>query len=299
MIPHQRMSPESHYTDPGSGKTSDNILAVECGVLQAGEVKKIFYAILATATLHANEPDQRQIDVAKLEPVILEAAQKIEAKHGPQRPEALGLVERVEAILRTQATEDRDPVGTQKLVRKMSAFTLTMGINPSLGGHSGVLMDRSKHAQAAYYKMLESRVDTDAGEVRRLLKMADAAEVLKDETKKNLCLDRATGAARALISREPENARAHALLADALGWREGLEAETQQAVQQALKLDEKQLLARFLKHEREIAQLGEETFTRQSARLEDRYANDMELLKKSHANPLTEDELAAMKKNAH
>jgi|JI6StandDraft_1071083.scaffolds.fasta_scaffold09138_3 hypothetical protein len=261
-------------------------------------MKKTLFALLATASLQANEPDVGMIDIAKLQPVMLEAAQKIEARHGSQRPEAQGLVERVEAILRTQAPEKRDPVGTEKLVRKMSAFTLTMGINPSLGGRSGVLLDRSQQAQAAYYQRLESRVDTDAGEVQRWLKMADAADVLKDETKKNLCLDRAVGAARALISREPENARAHALLADALGWREGLEAETQQAMQQALKLDEKQLLARFLKHEREIAQFGEQTFTRQSARLEDRYVNDMELLKKSQANPLTEDELAAMKKNA-
>jgi len=282
----------------GLMKEHDIFLAVEIGVHQADGMKKIFFALLALASLQASAPDLGEIDIAKLEPVMLEAARRIEAKYGRKHPEAQGLVERVEAILRTEAPEKRDPVGAEKLAREMAVFTLTMAINPSLGAHSGVLLDRGKLAQAAYYQRLESRVDTDAGEVQRWLKMADAAEALEDEAKKSLCLDRAAGAARALITREPNNARAQALLADALGWREGLEAETLKALQQALKLDEEQLLARLLMHERKIGQLGEETFTRQSARLEDRFFNDMELLKKSHANPLTEDELAAMKKKA-
>lgn len=261
-------------------------------------MKKMFSALLSLVSLQAGGADMEVIDTAKLEPVLLEAARRIEAKHAPLRPEAQGLVERVEAILSTPSPEKAEVEGSAKLAQKMTVLQLTFGINPSLGGHSGVLLDRSQQAMAAYYQMLESRVDKDSGEVRRWLKMADAAEVLKDEAKKNLCLDRAAGTARALIIREPKNARAHALLADALGWREGLEVETLQAIQQALKLDEKQLLARLLKHEREIARYGEETFTRRPARLEDRYANDMELLKKSQASPLTEDELAEMQKRA-
>jgi hypothetical protein len=259
-------------------------------------MKKLFPTLLALISLQAGGADMEMIDTAKLEPVLLEAARKIEAKHAPLHPEAQGLVERVEAILRAQAPEKREVVGKEKLAQKMTVFQLTFGINPSLGGHSGIWVDRSRQAMAAYYQMLESRVDTDAGEVRRWLKMADAAEVLKDDAKKNLCLDRAAGAARALITREPKNAGAHALLADALGWREGLEAETLQAIQQALKLDKQHLLARFLKHEREIARYGEETFTRQAARLEDRFSGEFELLTKSQASPLTEDELADMQK---
>jgi hypothetical protein len=261
-------------------------------------MKMLFPTLLALVSLQAGGADMEMIDTAKLEPVLLEAARKIEARHAPLRPEAQGLAERVEAILRAQAPEKRDVAGPEKLAGKMTSLQLFFGINPSLGGRSGVRMDRSKHAQAAYYQRLEMTKERDAAEVLRWLQMADAAGTLEDEGKRNLCLDRAVGAARALITREPGNAQAQALLADALGWREGLEAETLEAIQQALKLDEKQLLARLLKNEREIARYGEETFTRRPARLEDRYTGELELLKKSQASPLTAEELAEMQKRA-
>jgi hypothetical protein len=169
-------------------------------------MKRLFWIFLMAASLRAEENDTGEIDTAKLGPIMLEAAQKIEDMHGQKSAEARGLVERVQAILRTEPPDKSEAVGVEKLVREMEVFTLTFGMNPSLGGHSGVLLDRSSHAQEAYYQRLESTISSDAREVQRWLRMADAAEALKDEVKKNLCLDRARGAARALIAREPKNA---------------------------------------------------------------------------------------------
>ena len=252
--------------------------------------------VAVTASLQAGPFKEALIDRTKLETVILEAAGKVEEKYSGQNADARDLKERVQGILQMPALDEEESKGAAMLSQKMSLLTFHFGIQPGMGGHSGLQADRGKQAQAANYHRLENLKAEGEEEVLRWMQMAESAGSMKDEEKERRCQDKAVGTARALVTREPNNAQAHALLADALGWRKGLEAETLQSMQKALKLDSRNLLARFIQYSRQINQVAEETFSRKPARLEDPLGNDFSHLEQSRANPLSEEETAALAK---
>lgn len=259
---------------------------------------RLLMLLAATASLQAGPFKGAAIDRAKLEEAIQEAAGKVEEKYGGQNAGARDLQERVQGILQRPVREEAEPQGAAKLAHKMSLLTYHFAIQPGLGGHSGIQTDRSKQAQAANYQRLESLKAEGQEEVVRWLQMAEAAGAMKDEAKENRCRDTAVGMAHALVSREPDNAQAHALLADILDWRKGLEGETLQSLQKVLKLDSKNLLARFLMYNRRIKQTAEETFSRKPARLEDPLGSEFSHLEKSRANPVSDEEMAALAKRS-
>ncbi|MES2596908.1 MAG: hypothetical protein V4662_16310 [Verrucomicrobiota bacterium] len=251
--------------------------------------------LLAACSVHAGPFGDIKLDMEKLHAALREAALKVEEKHSPKHPEPRGLAGRVESILNMPVPEKRDREGDALLASEMTLQIIHFGINPSLGGHSGMLVDKSQKAQAANYHRLEALQTEGEADVMRWLQMTEAAGAMKDEEKKSLCQDKAVAAARALISREPGNPQAHALLADALGWRAGLEEETLKSLKQALKLAPNHLLARYLMYRRTIDQVSHETFSRQTSRLEDRLGGMFDNLTKSNTNPLTEEEMNALK----
>ncbi|WP_395741936.1 hypothetical protein [Prosthecobacter sp.] len=241
-------------------------------------------AAMSCAILRAGE-NELLLDKEKVHALIREAAAKIEEKYKASRPEADGLAQRVEQVLSTPAPPppaDRP----QKLAVKLLLMSNEGSFHSGIRGISGAVFDNTPTGFAQQYQDLESTSARDAAEVWRWLKMADAARVLKWQDKKELCTQRAVGAARALVSREPKNAEAHALLALSLEWG----AEKLAELQTALRLDPRQPVALNEMLDHRIAQGLEAAATRQGTRLEEKSRDVTQAL---FDHPLNEEEAVA------
>ncbi len=249
-------------------------------------------SLIVSLRLCAADVELVQINKEKLPDAIREAARQTEQRH----PKAQGLAARVEVILNMKPPvvpkEDR----RAQLAQQMTVNPLAFNLNPSVEGRGGVILDRTPSSLERQYAFLESQKRTGGADVRRLLEMADLASILGDEPRKNRCLERAVELARAMIAAEPGGAEGHALLADALGWRKGLEQQTLEALRQALKWDPQEPLARFLMASRELEQQVHEVFSRSSARLEDRLSSELELVEKCLEKPMTPVERTVLEK---
>jgi hypothetical protein len=144
------------------------------------------------------------------------------------------------------------------------------------------------------YRNLENTTASDAAEVWRWLEMQHAAKQLKWNDQKETCTQRALGAARAFVSREPKNALAHTLLALALDW-DADGPEKLAALQTALKLDPKQPLALHVMLYRRADKALDAAALRQPTALEEKTPRDAE--RALFDQPLSEEERLAFEKN--
>jgi hypothetical protein len=103
--------------------------------------------------------------------------------------------------------------------------------------------------------------------------------------------ERAIGAARALVSREPKNADAKALLAAALDWQDDSCPETLASIEAALKLEARHPLALELLHARHIDKLLETAAFRRPALPGEKLPGDIN--RQLYDHPLSAEELAA------
>jgi hypothetical protein len=206
------------------------------------------------------------LDKDKVHSLIREVAAKIEARYKSERPDADGLLQRVEEALSLPAPAPPNKSDRpQQLAAKMMLMTGGGTFNSGIRSISGAVFDNTEAGFMQRYQDLESASTKDAAEAWRWLEMADAARFLNWQEKKEVCTQRAQGAARALISREPKSAEAHALLGLSLEWS----AEKLAALQTSLRLDPKQPLAlnELLYHR--VSQALEAAVLRRGTRLEE------------------------------
>ncbi|MCX6850789.1 MAG: hypothetical protein NTY98_17895 [Verrucomicrobia bacterium] len=235
----------------------------------------------------ANAEDDFPLKREELHALIREAASKVEAQFKATHPEAAGLVERVEETLAMSepappAAEDR----LTMLAQKLTLMNSEAGFKSMIGGVRGAVFDNTDTGNMQRYQDLDSASTQDEAEVWRWLEMADAAQRLKWQDKTEICTQRALGAARALVSREPKNAEAHALLGLALEWN----SEKLTALQTALKLDPKQPLALNELLERRLDQALEAAALRRETSLEEKPKASQELIRALFDRPLTDEE---------
>lgn len=243
--------------------------------------------LLSSAQQAADEPPFKKEEVHAL---IREVAAKVEEKYKSVHPEADGLVQRVEETLAApeppKANEDDRQ---QMLAKEMMLMNFQAGFNSLIGGVRGAVFDNTDTGYMQRYQDLESASTRDAEEVWRWLEMADAAKHLKWKDKEETCTQRALGAARALVSREPKNAEAHTLQGLALEWS----GEKLTALQTALKLDPGQPLALNVLLQRRMEQVLEAAALRQGIRLEEK---PRDVTRALFDRPLTEEETAAFER---
>lgn len=229
----------------------------------------------------------------ELHALIREVAAKIEAKYQGQRPEADGLVQRVEEALAAATPPKADKDDRQlMLAEKMVAMNGYAGFKCLIGGVRGTIFDNSDTGHMQRYQDLESASVSDAEDVLRWLEMADAARRLEWQDKKETCTQRALGAARGLVSRRPKDAAAHALLGLALEWGD----EKLSVLQTALKLDPKQPLALQEMLVRRIDQSFEKAVLRREVGLEEKFLATRMLAQALFDRPLTEEETLALER---
>ena len=242
-------------------------------------------ASLASPALQA--ADEMPFKREELHALIREVAAKIEEKFKGVHPEADGLVQRVEETLSapepTKANEVDRPL---RLAKEMVLMSAEAGFKGIISGVRGPVFDNSDTGYIQLYQDLDSANTRDAEEVWRWLEMADAAQHLKWKDKEEICTQRALGAARALVSREPKNAEDHALLGLALEWS----SEKLTALQTALKLDPRQPLALYELLERRILQAWETAALRHDTRLDEKAKAWQEMDRALFDQPLTQDE---------
>jgi hypothetical protein len=257
----------------------------------------LFLALaLVVSPIHAAPFDPDKLDLG-IPPVMLHAlirstAAKIEA----ERAETKGLVARVEELLAIPEPETQDHADDRAawLASEMTLASYNVSANAALGGVRGHLFDGTDTGRMQLYRDLEKQQTQDADEVRRWLQMRKAAEGLKWKDESQLCHERSVGAARALVSREPKNATAHALLAFALDWRDDSSAETLAALQKALQIDSKQPLAQVMLLERKIEKAQESAAFRRGADLGEKSPENV--LRQLFDHPLSAEELAAFER---
>ncbi len=198
-------------------------------------------ASFASSGLHAADAEfPLKMKPEELHALIREVAAKMEEKYKGQRPEADGLVQRVEEMLAAPEPPEVDEADRPRMLAKqMVLMNGEFYFQAVVNGVRGPVFDSSETGYMQRYQDLESASTRDAEEVWRWLDMAEAARKLKWKDKEEMCSQRALGAARALVDREPKNAEAHALLGMALEWSSEKLAE----LQTALKLDPRQTLA--------------------------------------------------------
>jgi hypothetical protein len=237
----------------------------------------------------ADSPFKRE----ELHVLIREVAAKIEEKYKGAHPEADGLVQRVEETLAVPESPEANQADRQlKLVKEMVPMSVAAGFNSSIGGIRGAVFDSGDTGYMQRYQDLESASTRDAEEVWRWLEMTDAAQRLKWQDKAEVCSQRALGAARGLISREPKNAAAYALLGLAFEWSD----EKLTALQTALKLDPKQPLALYELLERRVLQVLESAALRRETGLEEKPKTRQEVSRALFDRPLTEEEALAFER---
>jgi hypothetical protein len=248
----------------------------------------VLAASLALSALHA--ADEPPFKKEELHALIREVAVKVEEKYKGVHPEADGLVQRVEETLAApeppKANEDDRQ---QMLAKKLVPMSDTAGFKAYIGGVRGPVFDDSDTGYMQRYQDLESASTRDAEEVWRWLEMAEAAQKLKWKDKEEMGTQRALGAARALVSREPKNAEAHALLGLTLEWS----SEKLTALQTALQLEPKQPLALYELLERRILQAWETATLRRETRLDENAKATQEMDRALFDRPLTEVEALA------
>ena len=244
-------------------------------------------AVAATATNASAKPDWLLLDKEKVHALIRESAAKIEEKYKGKCPEADGMVQQVEEALAASEPEKPDKSDRQRmLAAKLKLFDGEVKFSSGFLYLTGLVFDNSEEGYTQRYQERETSTTTGAAEVWRWLEMKDAARHLKWEGKKEMCIQRAQGAARALVSREPKNAEAHTLLGLTLEWSNEKMAE----LRTALKLDQGQLLAQCEILDRRITQALETVALREETSLEEKPKT---LVRTMHARALTEEETLA------
>lgn len=249
-----------------------------------------FFAVTAA-------PAQDEIPLKKEEihALIREVAPKIEERFKGASPEADGLVQRVEEAL---ALPPPPPKGegdrAQRLARALTLATGSAGFKCSISGPRGAVFDDEEGGHLQRYRHLENATAADSEEVWRWLEMQHAARQLKWDNEKETCTQRAQGAARAFVSREPKNALAHTLRALTLDWdADGVEKLA--ALQDALKLDPKQPLAQYVMLSRRADKALDTAALRQPTALEEKTPRNVE--RALFDQPLSEEERLAFEKN--
>jgi hypothetical protein len=239
------------------------------------------------------EESEAPFNREQLHALIREVAAKIEEKFKGVHPEADGLVQRVEETLAAPEPAKANEEDRQlMLAKEMVPMNGAAGFKAHTGGVRGPVFDNSDTGYMQRYQDLESASTRDAEEVWRWLEMAEAAQKLKWKDKEEMCTQRALGAARALVSREPKNAEAHALLGLALEWS----SEKLTALQTALKLDPKQPLAMYELLERRILQAWETATLRHETRLDEKVKAWQEMDRALFDRPLAEEEALAFER---
>ena len=259
---------------------------------------------LAAASLrvHAAPFDLDKFDhgikPVQLHELIRATAMKIEERLRGEHPEAERLVERVEALLALPEPEKKDLTDDRaaRLAAEMNLASYTASANTAVGGIRGVIFDVTDIGNRQLYQDLKKQQATDADEVRRWLLMRRAARGLSWKNEMHLCQQHAIGAARALVSREPKNALAHALLAYSLDWQDDSSAETLATLQKALQIDPGQPLAQVQLLERKIDKAEEAAAFRRAAGLGDKSPGDV--LRQLYDHPLSAEEVAAFEREA-
>ena len=255
-------------------------------------LRRAFFALLASSTVFADSGPDLGLTPDMLHAIIREVAAKIEARYGSERPEAEKPVERIETILATEPPTVRESDRNQAIAQAMTLINIDASAKATISGLRGYVFDSSVTGCMQTYRDLEQRSTQDAAEVMRWLDMRQAAAELEWEDKAALCRQRAIGAARALVSREPKKAEAHVLLASSLDWRDDSGPETLTALQTALKLDAKQPLATALLLQRRIRKALEATAQRQPSALDEKGVDDV--LRTLYDRPLSPEEVAAL-----
>jgi len=249
---------------------------------------------LCIAVSNAQNEDELLLKQANVHALIRETAVKIEQKFKGVNAEADGLLQRVEETLALPKPPEADKNDrNQLLASKMTLLTVQSKASANLSGIRGFVFDDSNMGYMQRYHDLEATKASDAEEVLRWLEMSEAAEHLKWQDKEEVCSQRALGAARALIEREPKNAEAHALLAAALDWKDG--ADKLAALQAALKLDPKQPRALQMLLDRRIEKAFEVAALRREYGLEEKAPKDAD--RALYEQPLLEEEVRVFEKN--
>lgn len=254
-------------------------------------LRRAFFALFASSAVFADSAPDLGLKPEMLHGILRDAAAKIEARYGSERPEAEKLVERIEAILATEPPPAREGDRAQAIAEGMHLINLDASAKASLGGYRGYLFDGSLTGCLQTYHDLEKLDAKDADEVLRWIDMHRAAEELDWDDKAAFCKQRAIGTARALVSREPKNPTAQVLLASALDWDDDSGSETLSALKTALKLDPKHPMATAKLLLRRIHKALEAAATRQPAALDERGGGDM--LHQLYDRPLSAEEVTA------
>ena len=247
-----------------------------------------------TAVSNAQDEDEPLLNKADVHALIREAAVKIEQKFKVVNAEADSLLERVEETLALPKPPEADKNDrNQLLASKMTLLTVQSKASANLSGIRGFVFDDSSIGYMQRYHDLEATNTSDAEEVLRWLEMKEAAEHLKWQDKEAVSGQRALGAARALIEREPKNAEAQALLAGALDWKDG--ADKLASLRAALKLDPKQPRALEMLLDRRIEKALEVAALRREYGLEEQAPKDAN--RALYEQPLLEEEVRVFEKN--
>lgn len=244
--------------------------------------------LLAFSLLNAAEgEDEFSFPKEELNALIRETAAKVEERFKSEHAGAEGLVRRVEDILALPSPAKPDEGDRPRwLASKLTLANGQASFNSSITGVRGAIFDDSEIGHLQRYHDQENASAKDAAEVWRWLEMEQSARHLKWKDKEQMCEERAVGAARAFIAREPKNALAHAMLGVALDWG----AEKFTTLKTALKLDAQQLLASHAMLDRRVDLAFESAVLRREIGMDEKAREVQELYQALFAHALTDEE---------
>jgi hypothetical protein len=226
-------------------------------------------------------------DLQDIQNRIRECAAKIEKSLPENKAEPIkGLVERVDRMLKAAGkTEPRDP--RQKLANEMQLTTVNFSVGFAFG--EGGFRPHGVPAKVLRFRKLIDQPAEGIAEVNRCLELGDLAESLEWSNAETHWEARGVETARAALNAQTESADAMSMLAWAIWWKDGHNAESIRLLRRAREIDPAHITAKRLLLEVRFDKAMESAALRREVSLEEKKHED--ILRELYEKPLSEDEL--------
>ncbi len=181
---------------------------------------------------------------------IRAAAQRYAEILAERKESAHELVKRVEAILTLPANikpaDDIRTDGRMALLKQLSMPRGNLTFGFGWDGYTGLNFHFTQEGMVLALRELQPRLVRTPDDLSLLELAAATADKIPDEALATKYNDQAVALARQQVAAHPNEAEAHAWLAQCLGWRKGTHPETIKEINRALELDSKNWRAQIV-----------------------------------------------------
>lgn len=236
----------------GCGKVSHFAIAIQHSLLAQWGMREPKLPLLPAACLigcwtcaiigHAVETPRP--DIGEVKQVMQDAAVKIEKQFGEENEDARGLAERVQKLFELKPRPTNAKTTTQELAKNMRSTKAAVQFGRAEVGRNVRGFELNNQAAARRRRVHELKAMKPS--IQTMAELWDLTNELQLREQAMRCRDELLKVCLEAVKNRPEDAGAHAWLADAHFVTSSPLTEAEQAAQEALKFDQHEVRARFV-----------------------------------------------------